>query len=162
METKHCPDCGHDKPINDFAFRNKDRGTRQPYCDNHRKIRAKIYYQTHKAGVVKATTNRSKNNIKQFREWKDTLNCLVCGESHNSCLDFHHIDPTTKEIELGKIGSCFGHPKFISELEKVIVVCKNCHSKVHDGVIDLTNYNIKQAQYFLIESIKSRLMDAAL
>ncbi len=57
-----------------------------------------------------------------------------CAES----LDFHHIDPTQKEMSLGSVRA---NPKawdqIVHELRKCILVCRNCHGELHYGVREL-------------------------
>ena len=61
--------------------------------------------------------------------------CCLCGYSKSlAALDFHHKDPSQKEGLVSK----YVHEGYISklkiELPKVILVCKNCHSEIHDGL----------------------------
>lgn len=65
--------------------------------------------------------------------------CQICG--YNACdnaLDFHHIDPSNKEISFGSIR---GNPKQLSlildELKKCILVCCRCHREIHSNVIEI-------------------------
>lgn len=63
--------------------------------------------------------------------------CQCCG--YDRCvesLDFHHIDPSEKELAFGKIRAS---PKkwesICNELRKCILVCSNCHREIHCGLI---------------------------
>lgn len=57
--------------------------------------------------------------------------CLVCGEKHPACLDFHHRDGKTDK--LGDIGTMrhFGIKRLNAEIAKCDVLCANCHRKHH-------------------------------
>ena len=57
--------------------------------------------------------------------------CQVCGFDENTaCLDFHHLDPTQKEFDISK--KCRSTWKNLKpELDKCILVCKNCHTMIH-------------------------------
>ena len=33
---------------------------------------------------------------KRLEDYKKTLQCEICGETHTRCLEFHHVDPSTK------------------------------------------------------------------
>ena len=70
--------------------------------------------------------------IKQLlQEYKSTLSCK-CGESHISCIDFHHTDPKTKITSIAHaVGRGWGWKKILSEIEKCTVMCSNCHRKFH-------------------------------
>lgn len=69
---------------------------------------------------------------KWFDEYKNTLKCSICSESHISCLDFHHNDPLQKEISLcNAIGRGWSKKSIVNEVEKCSIVCSNCHRKLH-------------------------------
>lgn len=52
-----------------------------------------------------------------------------------ACLDFHHIDPSTKDYEISEIESA-SFKTIQIELEKCIMLCAICHRKKH-----VTKYN---------------------
>lgn len=56
--------------------------------------------------------------------------CISCGELDQSCLDFHHRDPTTKEGHIGEFRK-FGMKRLLAEIAKCDVLCANCHRKHH-------------------------------
>lgn len=59
--------------------------------------------------------------------------CSRCPESDASCLDFHHIDPETKDFNICDIYQ--NGPKdpeiVAAEIAKCEVICGNCHRKHH-------------------------------
>jgi hypothetical protein len=63
--------------------------------------------------------------------------CLLCGEQEPDCLDFHHLDPTQKEFRIAT--ACVGSSKerIAEEIRKCVVLCANCHRKLHAGVLSL-------------------------
>ena len=63
--------------------------------------------------------------------------CFVCGyNKYQGSLDFHHIDPKEKDFSIGNMrGTSFENLK--QELDKCVLLCKNCHYEVHAGLIDL-------------------------
>ena len=62
--------------------------------------------------------------------------CIKCGESELCCLDFHHIDGGTKEGSIAERRNA-SLEWVRAEIEKCVVLCSNCHRKVHNGVIQL-------------------------
>ena len=114
-------------------FRQAGKGTRRPRCKKccnelerglypHRtRTRAsrkqeKIYAKRNKARI-----HRIINIIKALN------GCLICGESDIDCLVFHHIDKKCFGISAsGRTVGCL-----IVEMRKCIVVCANCHQRIH-------------------------------
>ena len=76
----------------------------------------------------------------QKKRWKDRKTycisimggkCQKCG--YNKCeaaLEFHHIDPTNKEMNFSKM-RLVSHQRMIEELKKCILLCSNCHRETH-------------------------------
>jgi hypothetical protein len=61
--------------------------------------------------------------------------CKACGyDQCNEALELHHIDPTQKDVSFSTFRST---PRAIStliaELKKCVLLCANCHRKVHAG-----------------------------
>ena len=48
-------------------------------------------------------------------------------------LDFHHIDPTKKEFAISKL-KAYSFYKLKPELDKCVLLCKNCHAEYHAGI----------------------------
>lgn len=76
---------------------------------------------------------RRKELQKWFREYKKTLECIVCGENDYVCLDFHHRNPKEKDLNLANImkSKGWGKERTIKEISKCLVLCSNCHRKIH-------------------------------
>jgi len=69
--------------------------------------------------------------------------CQICGyDKCQKALEFHHLDPNEKEIELSK--SICSWEKTKEELKKCICVCANCHREIHDGLVQVDT----SKQYF--------------
>jgi hypothetical protein len=66
-----------------------------------------------------------------YAELKSKLVC-TCGQDHPACLQFHHLDRTSKELSLAvAIHRGFGRARIMREIAKCIVLCANCHAKLH-------------------------------
>ena len=68
--------------------------------------------------------------------------CVCCG--YNRCisaLEFHHLNPKNKSfgLDVTKIGQ-INYDSFKKEAEKCVILCSNCHRKVHAGIINLEDY----------------------
>ena len=88
----------------------------------------------------------SSERVKEWR--KNTKNrmidsmggcCQVCSYNKSSrALEFHHLDPTIKDIGFGGArASNVSWKKLVVELRKCILVCSNCHKEIHDGITDI-------------------------
>ena len=115
-----CVKCGENEP-NPYVVKNgKRKGKEQSYC---RKC-------------------NSKNTLERQRVMKQKCvdykggKCSVCGyDKYIGALDFHHLDPSEKEFAISSIKqtSFDNNPKIKQELDKCILVCKNCHAEIHAG-----------------------------
>ena len=108
--------------------------TKEWMAANRDKMRAyrRKYYHDNKETEKARITKRKQELQKWFHEYKKTLRCEECGESHVGCLDFHHKDRSEKEICLsGVIQQGWCKERIMKEVEKCIVLCSNCHRKLH-------------------------------
>jgi NAD kinase len=57
--------------------------------------------------------------------------CVHCdGVFHQAAFDFHHVDPSVKENNLGTLMN-YNWDIVQKELSKCILLCRNCHSIFH-------------------------------
>ena len=61
--------------------------------------------------------------------------CAGCGYSNCvEALEFHHINPDEKETHWGRInGSIISWKRIVTEIQKCVMLCSNCHKEVHAG-----------------------------
>ena len=58
--------------------------------------------------------------------------CSRCGYDKCSwALDFHHIDPTNKNFNIGNDHNTKSWEKFWEEAQKCELICANCHREEH-------------------------------
>lgn len=82
-------------------------------------------------------TNVWKRRTKSIAaEWVDAFKakcgCTKCGEKDPACLDLHHLDPSTKVMAVSvMVARLVPLIEIMSEVEKCIVICANCHRKLH-------------------------------
>lgn len=60
--------------------------------------------------------------------------CLICDETDLSCLDFHHLSDKDQIVST-MLG--MSDKKVRNEIAKCVVLCANCHRKLHAGKISL-------------------------
>jgi transcriptional regulator with XRE-family HTH domain len=62
--------------------------------------------------------------------------CEICGYNKSlKALHFHHLDPKTKKFGISSANKSFLEIK--AEVDKCVLLCSNCHSEVHEGLITL-------------------------
>jgi len=94
------------------------------------------YYHTHAEERKKKVEERRARLREWFREYKKTLKCSRCDESHWSCLEFHHPNGEDKKAGWDTVNrwiSQYGwnEERMIKELSKLEILCANCHRKIH-------------------------------
>jgi transposase len=61
--------------------------------------------------------------------------CSLCGYCRcHRALQFHHLDPSTKEFHLGHGGATRSLARSRAEARKCILLCANCHAEVEAGI----------------------------
>jgi len=71
---------------------------------------------------------RTKRRIYVHELKKNSNGCVYCGESNPLCLDFDHIDPSTKKFTPANgITNGTNWAAVLEELDKCQLVCRNCH-----------------------------------
>jgi hypothetical protein len=62
--------------------------------------------------------------------------CYYCPESESICLDFHHRDPSEKSFRMGTaVALGYSVSRIREEIDKCVVMCSNCHRKLHAGLL---------------------------
>ena len=61
--------------------------------------------------------------------------CYYCGEQDPIVLDWHHVNPNTKSFTIGHNIYQFSLDKIINEIKKCVTLCRNCHMKLHMGIL---------------------------
>lgn len=97
-----------------------------------------MYKQKH----ISYVKQYKKKHIKWFQNIKSKLMCEICMEKHPRCLDFHHIVDKTNTV--ANITYKCSKSLIILEMKKCIILCCNCHRKIHANIIDISQPNNKQ------------------
>lgn len=67
-----------------------------------------------------------------FQDLKANLKCEHCSNSDHRVLDFHHLDPSMKDMEVSNMVRLrWSKQKIINEMAKCICLCSNCHRILH-------------------------------
>lgn len=95
------------------------------------------WFQANKEKQAKVQRDRRGGRAEFLRKYKiEQGGCSFCSEQESCCLDFHHLDPSKKEINPSRMArNTWPMARMLKELEKCIVVCSNCHRKIHAGIL---------------------------
>lgn len=80
---------------------------------------------------------RRRRRVKQILVGESGGCCRLCG--YDRCvaaLEFHHIDPSTKEFTLSRRGAR-NIAMLRAEVRKCVLLCSNCHAEVEAGFVKL-------------------------
>ena len=91
------------------------------------------HYKQNRVKVILASYRRKQEQKKKWFEFKCSLRCAYCGENHPATLDFHHEDPSKKDREVSYFVKNYQYKRAMEEVKKCLVLCANCHRKVHFG-----------------------------
>lgn len=129
--TKRCPKCNTEKEVCEFGKNKAKPDGLQSVCKTCKKQYNRKDYEKNITDY-KRRTKESKEKAKAwFITLKSGLSCAQCGESHIAVLDFHHTNPSEKEDGVSVFVNSGSIEKAKKELEKCIVLCSNCHRKLH-------------------------------
>lgn len=104
-----CEDCGESDP-NNFYPRQKQKCKK---CHNQR------------------TANDCKNKRNKAIKLLGGC-CQYCGyDKCSSALEFHHIDPTTKDVNFSNMRR-WNFNRIKKELDNCVLLCANCHREEHE------------------------------
>lgn len=133
-DKKVCGNCKKELPATNeyFAERNlKTKTVLQWQCRKCQKEYRKNHYNGNKEKYILKAKVNTQTNVDKFNEFKKTLKCSSCTEKRWWILDFHHLDPSEKDIEISKLIRSGSSKRIKDEIEKCIVLCSNCHRDLH-------------------------------
>ncbi len=70
------------------------------------------------------------------------LGCTLCPEDTPVCLVFHHVNPKRKRFMVASYRSRALRGPIVEEMLKCVVLCANCHRRVHNGGLVLPRLNL--------------------
>jgi hypothetical protein len=128
---KTCLQCQQTKPLGNFYKQAKSPDGYQRYCKKCSNAFSALSEAKKKQKYDVIRKKARDKFADEVREYKVSRGCAHCGENHPAVLDLHHLDPTVKDLHPS---DARGRRLFYEEAQKCIVLCSNCHRKVHYGV----------------------------
>jgi transcription elongation factor Elf1 len=131
---KPCLRCGEIKELTEFARDRKRKDGLQAYCNIcHRKEARDTYRANPEPYKRRAATHRDRLRaylMKVADEIRTEYGCAFCGERTTCILDFHHHETPGEPVARTTSKSLTA---FRREVNRCVVVCANCHRKIHAG-----------------------------
>lgn len=104
-----------------------------------------VYQKNRKVKKTRKYNNTNKGKINSFKVSECRRNnklrlidykggkCERCGyeKSIPGAYDFHHLNPNEKDFGIAKAGNTRSLEKLKKEVDKCILVCRNCHAEIH-------------------------------
>lgn len=127
---KVCNKCKLEKSFNEFYKNSQRNDGYQDYCKPCKSNLDKKQWISHGDKWKPIYTERKKQMVEWLNNYKKQQKCSKCKEDRHYVLDFHHLDPNQKNIEVSNaIGSSILRTK--EEIKKCIPLCRNCHAEFH-------------------------------
>lgn len=88
-----------------------------------------------KTNIKKGTSSekrreRNKELVLWYRKLKKGYSCSKCSETDPRCIDFHHVNPSTKTTTVSwLLGQRYSKKRILEEISKCEPLCSNCHRK---------------------------------
>ena len=91
-------------------------------------------YADRREYLIRAVQKRRKKIRQMAVEYKGGR-CSICGYSRCvEALEFHHLDPQSKDFGISDKGYTRSWKKVKEELDRCVILCANCHREVHAGL----------------------------
>lgn len=129
--VKTCSKCKKEKSIIDFYRASKAKDGLQDYCKSCSKTIYKQFLKNNPDKQKYYDYKKYASYRKVLDDYKINKGCAKCNyNAHPAALDFHHLDPSKKEFNIGhKVQRGFKNLK--QEIDKCVLLCKNCHTVFH-------------------------------
>lgn len=134
-----CTTCDLTKSEKEFHKSKRTKSGVQSTCKSCRKIiDAESYRKSpeRRAVIRQQAKLRKENNRRFISRYKSFCKCASCGESEPAALDLHHLDASEKDHDPSTMLG-FSLENIKKEIRKCVVLCANCHRKVHAGILKL-------------------------
>lgn len=133
---KVCRYCLEKKPLDEFSFRSRARGTRHHKCKECQRSYSKAHYEATKhensARYSACRRVRRRERNQQYRArmfaYLEQHPCVDCGEADPIVLDFDHKGDKAYDVST-MIGQGWAWSRIMQEIKKCVVRCAHCHRR---------------------------------
>ncbi len=136
MQMRICTRCSVARPITEFNKRRSKVDGLQLQCQVCCREQANARYRENPAPYKRrariAAINRKIYLSDTANKIRSEVGCMFCPEREICVLDFHHV------IKGEPVSRAYTFTEFETEVRKCVVICANCHRKIHAGLILVT------------------------
>jgi len=147
-----CVDCGYSTCLAALEFHHRDAAGKDFGVGNFDGSLARLLAEVQKCDLLCANCHRLRHAVLDDdallsdlgvarREQKRSSvmhmgsSCFECERTGVPALfEFHHVDARDKDFGISRSGIVRAWDEIVTELEKCIMLCANCHREVHAGV----------------------------
>lgn len=129
---KTCSKCKQQLGRDLFNLRRSAKDGLQNWCKQCHRNCQNNYYKRDDHYKTRVKLAADKNRLAKRQQLSEILKsgCVNCGESDPIVLEFDHIDPATKFMEVGNMmQSGYAWNKVLEEISKCQILCANCHRR---------------------------------
>ena len=126
---KKCTGCLESKPVEEFAFRSKAKGTRKSQCRACTSASDKVAYRGDRAEKIRNRAKAHKADlIQRLWDYKQGKKCADCPQTDPRVFEFDHLPEFTKSKDISAmIRDGNSWERILEEIAKCDIVCANCH-----------------------------------
>lgn len=144
MITRFCTKCKKEKGLSEFGKDRKRSDGIACHCKECKRIEGRERYAKNPEPIrrrTKACRSRIRDDLRSYSDVvKQKYGCAFCAEKELCVLEYHH------KKERQYVGgrpvthmALRGRGAMIKEMNKCVVLCANCHKKVHAGLLTITD-----------------------
>lgn len=153
---RECKKCK--KELDEINFSVLKTGRILSYCKTCSNNAAKKAYKNNPKKIISQASKFRKKLKLLSNKIKEKYGCSFCDVKEGICLDFHHLDSSKKESEVSSFLGRKMKKQAFEEINKCIVVCSNCHRKVHANLLDASKIPLcNEDIYEYFEKVGDRL-----
>lgn len=137
----------------------KDKKARSSYNSEYNK---KWYAKNKKKKKEQAKKSRKRaiRRNRKFVEKHKILHPCPCGESEPCCLSYHHTEDNKEGNISDMVNRGYSLTRIQAEIDKCIILCLNCHAKLHkQEKDDLEAINSNHQTEESVEVVKEVVVD---
>jgi hypothetical protein len=130
---RRCSRCGELKALSDFPLRDIRAGAKGHYCRPCQAEYRRGHYVRNRPDYIRRAMDEARlkkeDQLLLLHDYLRSHPCVECGETDIVALDFDHIDPGEKELEISKMLGRRPWMSILAEIRKCAVRCANCHRR---------------------------------